>query len=591
MEREPIARSNPAEAQTMPDDERASEAEHLLPWWLLTLGFAVVLFLFSIGISEVPLFEPDEGRYAEIPREMIATGDGLTPRLNGVLYFDKPPLYYWLTAASIRVFGLNEFSVRFWSVLFALVGIALAFLLGRTLAGVRFGALAALLLGTSPLYLAMGHISTIDMTVSILLSVCITCFWYASRSPPGGWRLALWLGMFLASGLAVLAKGLIGIAIPGGVVLLFLMISREWTLLFTVPWIRGLLLFFITTVPWHVAMSLHHPSFAWFYFVHEHLLRYSTQVAYHAEPWWFFLPILALGMLPWSGCLPPAVLLLRKGVSGGEERRLVQLCWCWVVWVLLFFSVSHSKLIPYVLPAFVPLAVLAVAGFRSLLEARKPLARIMGRLGWGLAAITTMLLCAAVTWIGRGGRPDLLPPGTLAVWMPFATGVAALVALCATIFDPRRAPRRVLVCSFLATACLSATVTLAAPAFGDQTSTRGVARYLAPRLTKDVSVVSFGFYPRSLSAYLGRLIDVVYHRGELAFGIDHLSPAERQERFPYPDEFRSRWESDEPIFLVVRKRSLGAFTAISPPPHAVAFEAGEFLVLANRTLQARESHP
>ncbi len=159
-----------------------TNATRLLP--ALVVACLVVLVFWNLGGA--PLLEPDEGRYTEIPREMLATGDLVTPHLDGVLYFEKPPLHYWLTAAAIRLLGLSAFSARLWSAIFGLAGLALVFGLGAAMGGRRAGAVAAAALGTSPLWVGLARLATLDMTVTFFLTATLACFWLAHRAPPGG---------------------------------------------------------------------------------------------------------------------------------------------------------------------------------------------------------------------------------------------------------------------------------------------------------------------------------------------------------------------------------------------------------------------
>lgn len=564
--------------------------------WTVWLALALTVSLFLIGISSIPLFDPDEGRYAEIPREMVASGDYLVPRLNGVLYFEKPPLFYWLTAGSSRVLPSVEAAARSWSVISGLFGLALAFWLGRSVGGRGLGLLSAMVLGTSPLYVGLAHVSAPDMTLSALLGATLVCFWLARGAAEGRRRLLLWLAMFAAAALAVMCKGLIGLVIPGGAVLFFLVVSGEWAVLRAVPWVRGIALFLAIAVPWHLAVSLREPSFAWFYFVHEHFLRYATPSAHRAAPWWLLPVALAVGLLPWSGLLPAAALHSRS--SEGEERRLAQLCWTWAAWVVLFFSLSRSKLIPYVLPAALPLSVLAAMGLRAAIGRRGSRGTLAARAGWVASTAFLALLAFAVTWVARGGVPKVLPAGLLSPGVAVAAGAGGLAALLAAVLGARGVRRAAVAAAFVAAWATFVSLALAAPYYGSLRSTRGAAEYLAPRLDAGASVVAFRTYPQSLSAYLGRLVDVVYfpldpdsgqdYRGEIGFGIEQLPEAERLRRFPSMERFRRRWTSDEPLYLVTDGKGFGRWDRADLGPERVVFRSEDLVVLANDAAEAVE---
>ena len=167
--------------------------------------------------------------------------------------------------------------------------------------------LAAAILGTSPLYLALSHLTIIDMTLSVFFTLTLACFYLASAEERPGLRRALLYGMFAAAALTVLSKGLIGIVLPGGIVFLYLLLGRRWDVLRRVPWLTGVALFLLIAAPWHVLAAMRNPDFLWFYFVREHFLRYLTTVHARVEPWWFFLPIVLWALLPVTAVLPASL--------------------------------------------------------------------------------------------------------------------------------------------------------------------------------------------------------------------------------------------------------------------------------------------
>ena len=262
-------------------------------WWrdiiLLTL---LLSLLFAIGLGRRALWEPDEGRYVEIPREMVQTGDYVTPRLNGVKYFEKPVLFYWLEAGAIRVFGIKEWSMRLWPVLFAIMGCLAVYAAGRKLYDRRTAWLAAVVLATTPLYYFLGRTVTLDMPVSSLLTLALLAFLVGTREPPGKSRRNYFWAFYAFAALATLAKGLIGLVIPAMIIGVWIMILNEWRLLKSIYLPSGLLLFLVIAAPWHIAAARDNPEFAYFYFVHEHFLRYLTKTHHRYQPPWFFIPVL-----------------------------------------------------------------------------------------------------------------------------------------------------------------------------------------------------------------------------------------------------------------------------------------------------------
>ena len=331
---------------------------------LVLLLLATFLLVFEPG--RVPLFEPDEGRYGEIPREMLATGDWVTPRLNGVLYFEKPPLYYWSVAASMAVLGPTELAVRLPGKLSAAGMVLLAAAFARRRYGVRTGLLAGLVLASSLLVVALARIAIIDPMVSLALSGAAFAFAAFAEGDASGdarrARRALY-GFHVACAAAVLLKGLIGVVLPGGAVVFWSLLTGRWRTLARVFSPGPIVVFLALAVPWHVAMALRHPDFLQFYFVHEHFQRFATTEHHREGPVVYFVPVLLAGFLPWTAFFGR----FRETWPGfsravWNERGTEGFLWMFSGLVFAFFSVSRSKLIPYVLPIWPALAVLLALG-------------------------------------------------------------------------------------------------------------------------------------------------------------------------------------------------------------------------------------
>lgn len=302
-----------------------------------------------------PLYKADEARYGEISREMAQSGDWVTPRLNGFKYFEKPPLQYWATAAAFKALGEHDWAARLWTALLAAAGVALAYFAGNRLFGRPAGPLGAAVLAGSPFYVLLGQFNSLDMGVSVFLAGAIFAFAL-------GHRLLFWV----ACALAVLSKGLIGIVLPLGTIGLYMVVRRAWPLLGSMRLASGGLLFLAVTAPWFVAVSLANAEFLHFFFIQEHVQRFTTHMHHRNEPWWYFIPILAAGIAPWLLLLPGALrsAFQRRSPGGFDVPMFLAL---WSVVVFLFFSVSGSKLPSYILPIVPALAVLTG---RWLAEAR-----------------------------------------------------------------------------------------------------------------------------------------------------------------------------------------------------------------------------
>ena len=549
---------------------------------------ACALLLFFGGLGAYPLLEPDEGRYAEIPREMLARHELVTPRLNGVLYLEKPPLYYWLNAAALSVLERPETACRLASAFFGLAGVGLAWLLGLSIGGStgdksgrRVALGAALVLGSSPMWVALSRANIIDMTLTFFLCATLSCFWLAQERQKGerGERL-LWHGMFLAAALATLSKGLIGFVIPGAVIFFFLLFARRWRLLLRVPWLTGVGLFLLVAAPWHVLAARRNPEFLWYYFVHEHWLRYTTPEANRQEPFWYFAAVLALGMLPWAGLLPAAGRLFRGAGRLRDRPGLIFLA-CWAGFILLFFSASQSKLAPYILSAFPPIAVLIALAIDLAVNKESRL-RAWVRAGGVAGALAIAVLSGVLLWASLGRMPRLSTDFVPAL---FAFALPALAAaLLAGVWWWRHGatrPRSVMALA-AASALIVGCLWSAGPRVAANRSSERMARALAPRLAPGDEVYSYHCYPQTLPVYLRRLVGVVSFQGELEFGISRLAPEERARRFPTPEQFRPLWSSGRTVYLVLEKRDIPRMIGEGLAPGTILEEQERYLLMVNR---------
>ena len=516
-----------------------------------TLIAAGVVLLFFWQLGAVPLTEPDEGRYTEVPREMLARGDFVTPRLDGVLYFEKPPLTYWLGAAAIRAFGLNEFAARFWMALFAVLGVVVVWRLGRDIGGPRVGLLAAGALATMPLYLAVGRLVTLDMTLTFFITLALACFWRAHRDD-GRSRRLFWYGAFVAAALATLTKGLIGVVIPAAVAGIYIALTRQWRVLARMPWLAGCALFLLVAAPWHVLAAMRNPDFLQFYFVHEHFLRFATASADRQEAWWYFVAIIVAGCLPWSGLLPG--LVRRRSAAADERHHSRVFLLTWFLFVFLFFTLSQSKLVPYVLPALPPFAVLAALTLDEGV-AERGWRRRLTQAGLVLASLLVGALGGVLIWAGLGRldreglRGEFLPAqivGGLAL-------VAVALAVCVAALGASRRWRVALAGAGIALALVLLSL---GPLIARGRSSRSVAEQLRPRLHADDLVFAYGCFPTSLPVYLEREIGVVDYPSELAFGMSHLSQVELSAGFPTVAQFRATWTGGRRVFVVATSNGL-----------------------------------
>ncbi len=318
------------------------------------IGILLVLssiFLLA-GLGSYSLKEPDEGRYAEIPREMVETGDYTVPRLNDVRYFEKPPLLYWAVSLSYKVFGVSEWSFRFPNALAALLCVFSLFFFVRRWTDDLAAFLGSLVLLSSFGFFAMARIVTTDMLLTFWLFLSLLCFYgyYRERCGPFLW------GFYAAMALATLTKGPVSPVLLCGALLIFLFMEGNLAFVKEMKLIRGIALYCLIAAPWFVIISIREKEFFTFFFIDQHVLRFISTKHKRSGPVYYFIPVLFGGMLPWSLYIPRAFAMAWKK----SECRLFAI---WSALVFVFFSLSGSKLPPYILPAFPALAILIAVLF------------------------------------------------------------------------------------------------------------------------------------------------------------------------------------------------------------------------------------
>jgi 4-amino-4-deoxy-L-arabinose transferase-like glycosyltransferase len=378
--------------------------------WLLLPALLLVLAAWR------PLALPDEGRYAEVGRWMLASGDWLTPRLDGVPFFHKPPLLYWLEAAAMQLLGVTPWAARLVVALHACLMWGVMCACVRHFAGAATARRAAWMLGSSLAFLVGGQYVNHDMVVASWMSVAIWCFARAMLHPDG--VHAQWARAgFVACALGVLSKGLIGLLLPGFVLTLWVLWTWQWRKVWALPWVSGVLLLVAVALPWFVLAAREHPDMLAYMFGKHQFGRYTATTFNNARPWWFYGVAVVVLLFPWvffalaDGWQRVRAAVQQRGLrqtvaaspAASDVRaptHWVALCWIWILAILGFFSIPNSKLIGYALPVIPPLAVLAAVWWQQHLAPRAWGGRLFACLvGLALAlALTANIVAGRYTW-------------------------------------------------------------------------------------------------------------------------------------------------------------------------------------------------
>jgi 4-amino-4-deoxy-L-arabinose transferase-like glycosyltransferase len=548
-----------------------------------------VLWLATLGAR--PLFNTDEGRYAEIPREMLAGGDWVIPHLNGVAYIEKPPLQYWATALSLRVFGADDFGARLYTGLCALGTLVVVWLLADGVWGGEAAWRSAAVLAGMMLFVTMGQLLTLDMSLTFYMTLALAAFVLAqprgaarSHAPtesrvggvgPSVGRAAFVTGRrsmllaWLAVALGVLTKGLVAAAIPAAVLVLYSVFARDFA-----PWrrlelARGLPLFLVVTVPWHWLAARRLADFLEFFFVHEHLARYLTPSADREAPWWFFGAVFVLGTVPWTvSALRVLLLSWRRTEPRGQFDARVFL-WIWVVFIGVFFSLSDSKLIPYLLPAIPAVAVLIGVSSSSALRRETAVTAVL-TVAAGLALTSAGFLAPRFIDSSERNQYFLLLAGPLReIGLLLAAGGAFV--LLGGRRDLTRAAVFLGVGWCVAGLLLSRAAGAVAPIYSGVVLARA---FEAQHVPGGVPLYSVGTYDQTLPFYVGRKVSLVAYRGELDFGLRRDPGAE----IPEVDDFVAQWRELTDGYAVMELSLFDELVRQGVPMRRVASDVHRVLV-------------
>lgn len=360
------------------------------------LTLAALFLLLLVLAAWRPLAVPDEGRYGEIGRWMLQSGDWLIPRLNGIPFFHKPPLLYWLEAASLAVLGVHAWAARLVPVLHTGLMLLALYLSVRRFATEVIARRAVWMLGTSLSFLLGGQYVNHDMLVAAWIGVAIWCFALAFMWGDRPNAVLARCG-FVACALGMLSKGLIGVALPGLVLLIWLVWTRQLKKVLDLPWVSGLALFGVIAVPWFWLAERQYPGMLDYMFGTQQVSRFSATTFNNLQPWWFYGACLLVLLFPWAFfAINQAVAQARRGQAAADSiaNPWLALCWIWLLAIIGFFSIPSSKIIGYALPVMPPLALLAALGWDAAMAKTKLGAQAQGR--W-FAALCVASLSIAVT--------------------------------------------------------------------------------------------------------------------------------------------------------------------------------------------------
>jgi len=522
-------------------------------------------------LGDLPLEQPDEGRNAEVAREMKVTGAWLVPTYNGIAYLDKPAFYFKAVAISLALFGDSETAARLPSAVFGIGLLALVYIFCRREFGVRCAALAAIVLATTILFLVNARTVIFDIALCFFVSSAIFAGYRAEESEGNARRIWYLIGA-AAAGFATLVKGPVGFLIPGLVLLVFhRVLGRRgvWRRFFA-P--LSLLVFFGVVLPWFIGLSIAHPDFPHYGLVAESFHRFTTAQFHRSKPFYFY-GIIVVGMfLPWSLLLPEAAVATWKSRRG--LARADVLCVVWAVVVVIFFSFSNSKMPGYILSATVAFGILVARLFeKALADSGGKAARIARHAAVGLAVLCLLAMAVIIFMSSRTqllARPLGISVAEAGQFHPHIIAAAVFLLLFALFALLAGCKGNVKLCF----ACFSLfPLLLVNVNYGmlDVVFNAKSARTLAhqiPALPPKTELACLECFPSGLTFYLGRTATLITKDGHeltsnyIAFRLktEHPWPSNL-----VPVAELNQWLAarKHPVFLLARREDLGRLETIT----------------------------
>jgi len=545
---------------------------------LALLGVVIVFATLCLRLGHLPLLAPDEERNAEVGREMKESGAWLVPTYNGVAYLDKPAFYFKAVALSLALNGNSEAAARMPSAAFGVGLVLLVFGFCRKVHGTRCGLLAAIVVGTTPLYLANARIVIFDIVLAFFVCGAIFAGFLAEAAEGRARRYWYLLGA-LSAGFATLVKGPIGFVIPALVLLVFNRVEGRrgaWKRLLA-P--LNLLVFFAVTLPWFVGLCLAHNDFLQYGLVEESFKRFTTAKRFHrSEPFYFYLLIIAGTFFPWSLLLPEASLATWK--ERWARNSADRLCLLWSVLVIVFFSVSQSKLPGYILSVAVACGILVARLFDSAWSVPDGRAARLVRRAITAFALVCLLVAVALgvgsSHLSVFARPLRIPASEAARFGQGALGVALLLTGFG-VFGLIARYRRSVSMGFLCLAlfpplCVHANVNALDVIF-DAKSNRQLARQLS-NLPAETELACLQCFPNGLPFYLNRTATLISRNGGELTSNYIISCLEKEPRWPQQivpvaeldDWLASRTKS---VYLIVRQSDRSRLQVIATARNSI----------------------
>ena len=537
--------------------------------------FYLIIYILPLGIR--PLFLPDETRYGEIPREMLTSGDWVVPRLAGVRYFEKPVLGYWLNAFSIKIFGENAFALRLPSAVAVGISALLLFLLLRKFAdGHSSRLLATAMFLTCAEVFGVGIFCVLDSVFSMFVTASIVSGYFALEEDSPGKKSGYLSLCGICMGLAFLTKGFIAFVVVISVISTFMLWERRWRELLRYSWLP-LLTAILVALPWSLLIYFRDKNFWYYFFWTEHVMRFiSPSGEQHANPFWFYIPVIAGGALPWAIFLPLLISDLRNTV---RKDRLVRFAICWFLLPFIFFSLSNGKLGTYILPCFPPLVILITKALHNYFRntGTKFFNRITGIIATILAIAIVILILLQTIKPGWGIYHQA------ETWKWTLAVAGSLVYVVFLILAGKKADyRQKLACYCLGPLAMMFLAHFIMPERLLERKTPGdFLLSQASKIQPDAKLVSIYYLVPSVSWFYKRNdVYLLGRAGEMSYGLSHSDARHRHLDFDGFKKLVQTNRDNTPIVLIIRTSTYGRFKPFLPKPSSLEISEDNYMLVS-----------
>ena len=504
---------------------------------------ALCLFLFGFGLHSRVLWDVDEGMHAVMTKNILVNGDWITPTFNGENFYDKPILFNWLGALCFLLFGFNEFAARLPATIFGTAGVLVTYYLGRKMFGTKVGFLSGIILASTAEYLLLSRVVVHDISLTLFTTLAL-CFFYFGLADEER-RKRYFLLFWVAAGFAVLAKGPLGLLLPGLVIGVFLLATRQPSLIKEMQIGWGILILLAVAGPWYFAISLRNPDYLRYFFVEKNLGSFASPEAHHAGPFYFYFRALSFGLLPWVVFVPLATI---DAIRNRDRRPgdAVLFLLIWVGAIFLFFSAATSKLESYILPIFPAVALLFALYWHDALSDPEP-SRRRGLL-WSWSPLV-VLMAAAVVYLAVEPPVSLQAKAGLepARVYGFIWTIAALVMLVFVLLWLRKTAAAMTAIVVLTGTAMVLFNLILAPPVGPYRSTKELGLRLDQRLPPGEPMVFYNRIRDSAMFYTDRGAVLLKEPAELV----ELMESEEREYCILDERRLQRLEDLQDLFFVL----------------------------------------